>query len=62
MANHDGLGNEGLVFSPECLDRLQEHWPAAEVHKMANAGHYVIEDEAEQVQLLVEDFLARHQA
>ncbi len=53
-------GMKDWCFRPECLDRLQEHWPAAEVHKMADAGHYVIEDEAEQVQLLVEDFLARH--
>ena len=55
-------GMKDWCFRPECLDRLQEHWPAAEVHKMADAGHYVIEDEAEQVQLLVEDFLARHRA
>jgi pimeloyl-ACP methyl ester carboxylesterase len=27
---------------------------------MADAGHYVIEDEAEQVQQFVEEFLTRH--
>ncbi len=53
-------GMKDWCFRPECLDRLQEHWPAAEVHQMADAGHYVIEDEAEQVQHLVEDFLRRH--
>ena len=60
MANHDGLGNEGLVFSTQCLERLRVHWPNAEVHEMADAGHYVIEDEAEQVQQFVEEFLTRH--
>ena len=53
-------GMKDWCFRPECLERLQQHWPSAEVHKMAEAGHYVIEDEAEQVQQLVEDFLARH--
>ena len=53
-------GMKDWCFRPECLERLRQHWPSAEVHKMAEAGHYVIEDEAEQVQQLVEDFLARH--
>jgi len=53
-------GMKDWCFRPECLERLQQHWPSAEVHKMAEAGHYVIEDEAERVQQLVEDFLARH--
>lgn len=53
-------GMKDWCFRPECLERFRQHWPSAEVHKMAEAGHYVIEDEAEQVQQLVEDFLARH--
>jgi haloalkane dehalogenase len=55
-------GMKDWCFRPECLDRLQQHWPQAEVHEMANAGHYVIEDESEQVQQLVEEFLSRHRA
>lgn len=53
-------GMKDWCFRPECLERLQGHWPNAEVHKMADAGHYVIEDEAERVQQFVEEFLTRH--
>ena len=55
-------GMKDWCFRPECLDRLTEHWPAAEVHKIADAGHYVIEDAAEKVDQTVVEFLARHQS
>ncbi len=55
-------GMKDWCFRPECLDRLSEHWPAAEVHKIADAGHYVVEDAAEKVDQTVVEFLARHQS
>ena len=54
-------GMKDWCFRPECLDRFNGHWPNAEVHKIADAGHYVIEDAAEFVQQKVEDFLGRNE-
>ena len=55
-------GMKDWCFRPECLDRLSRHWPDAEVHKIADAGHYVIEDAAEEVEQRVHEFLRRHEA
>jgi len=55
-------GMKDWCFRPECLDRLSYHWPNAEVHKIDDAGHYVIEDAVEQVDQTVTDFLHRHQS
>jgi cis-3-alkyl-4-acyloxetan-2-one decarboxylase len=52
-------GMKDWCFRPECLDRLLTHIPAAEVKRLNNAGHYVIEDEPEQVVASVGDFLTR---
>ena len=55
-------GMKDWCFRPECLERLSQHWPDAEVHKIADAGHYVIEDAADQVEQAVSEFLDRHQS
>ena len=55
-------GMKDWCFRPECLDRLMGYWPHAEVHKIADAGHYVIEDAADQVDRTVREFLSRHQS
>lgn len=55
-------GMKDWCFRPECLDRLCQHWPAAEVHRIADAGHYVIEDAPDQVDQTVTEFLSRHQS
>ena len=55
-------GMKDWCFRSECLDRLSRHWPDAEVHKIADAGHYVIEDAAEEVEQRVHEFLRRHEA
>ena len=52
-------GMKDWCFRPECLDRLLTHLPSAEVKRLSNAGHYVIEDEPEQVVTSVGDFLIR---
>jgi pimeloyl-ACP methyl ester carboxylesterase len=53
-------GMRDWCFRPSCLDRFLTHFPAAEVHRLADAGHYVIEDAHEHIVPLLRDFLARH--
>ena len=53
-------GMKDWCFRPECLHRLQSHWPDAEVTKFENAGHYVVEDEADRITPIVKKFLADH--
>ncbi len=52
-------GMKDWCFRPDCLTRLQQFWPNAEVHKIEDAGHYVIEDAAQQVGKTVAEFLQR---
>ena len=51
-------GMKDWCFRPECLDRFLTHWPAADVSRLQNAGHYVVEDASEEVCHLVSEFLA----
>jgi haloalkane dehalogenase len=53
-------GMRDWCFRPECLDRLVSHWPRAEVHRLADCGHYVVEDAHERIVPLVREFLAKH--
>ena len=53
-------GMHDWCFSPEFLERFLEFLPEAEVHRLADAGHYVVEDAYEQIAPLVADFLQRH--
>lgn len=55
-------GMKDWCFRPDCLERLNIHWPNAEVHRIADAGHYVVEDAAEQVEQTVSQFLNRYQS
>lgn len=50
-------GMRDWCFTPWYLDRFLEFFPAAEVHRLEDAGHYVMEDAHEQVVPLVERFL-----
>ena len=47
-------------FTPKFLDRFLDFLPEAEVHRLADAGHYVVEDAYEQIIPLIEDFVKRH--
>jgi haloalkane dehalogenase len=47
-------------FRPECLERFLEIFPHAEVHRLNDAGHYVVEDAYEQIVPLVRTFLEAH--
>lgn len=53
-------GMRDWCFTPHFLQRFVEIFPAAEVHRIADAGHYVVEDASERVVTLVEQFLASH--
>ncbi|MGD0896791.1 MAG: alpha/beta fold hydrolase [Thermoguttaceae bacterium] len=47
-------------FTPRFLDRFLDFYPQAEVHRLFDAGHYVLEDAPEEVAAIVEGFLAEH--
>ena len=55
-------GEKDFVFKPRVLEIFQEIWPHAEAHRFPKAGHYVLEDQAEEIAPLILDFLARHPA
>jgi haloalkane dehalogenase len=69
---HDGLqqladkpmlicwGEKDFVFDTDYLAEWRRRFPAAEVHRFPEAGHYVLEDAPEPVTARVLDFLNRH--
>ena len=60
LAGHKQLliwGMRDWCFRPECLERIRTHWPDAEVHRIAHAGHYVLEDAAAEIVTVLEPFL-----
>lgn len=50
-------GMRDWCFTPACLERLLKSFPDAEVHRLADAGHYVVQDAHQQIVPLVERFL-----
>ncbi|HMO86077.1 MAG TPA: alpha/beta fold hydrolase [Lacipirellulaceae bacterium] len=42
-------GMRDWCFTPECLDRFAEVWPRAEIHRLEDAGHWVVEDAPDDV-------------
>lgn len=50
-------GMRDWCFTPACLDRFLDVFPNAEVHRLQDAGHYVVEDAHEEIVPLVERFL-----
>lgn len=53
-------GERDFVFNVSFLLRWLHFFPHAHVHRIAQAGHYVMEDAAGTVRLLVEDFIKEH--
>jgi haloalkane dehalogenase len=53
-------GMRDWCFGPEFLERFLDFLPDAEVHRLRDAGHYLMEDAPEQVIPLVQNFLGRH--
>jgi haloalkane dehalogenase len=52
-------GMRDWCFRPECLERFIRHWPQAEVQRLEDCGHYVVEDAHERIVPLMRDFLER---
>ncbi len=50
-------GMRDWCFDTRCLQRFRKHWPTAEVHELADCGHYVIEDAHERIAPLVREFI-----
>jgi haloalkane dehalogenase len=51
-------GMRDWCFTPAFLDRFLAIYPHAEVHRLADAGHWVVEDAHERIVPLVEHFVA----
>jgi cis-3-alkyl-4-acyloxetan-2-one decarboxylase len=51
-------GMKDFVFDRHFLEEWERRFPAARVHRFPQAGHYLFEDEAESITLLVQQFLA----
>jgi haloalkane dehalogenase len=53
-------GDRDFVFDGAFFAGWQRHFPAAEVHRFPDAGHFVLEDAGAAIVSLVRDFLRRH--
>jgi len=53
-------GMRDWCFTPHFLDRFLEFIPDAEVHRLTDAGHYVVEDAHERITPLMQQFFANH--
>jgi cis-3-alkyl-4-acyloxetan-2-one decarboxylase len=53
-------GMKDWCFSPWFLERFREFLPQAEVHRLEDAGHYLVEDAHERIVPLMEKFLENH--
>jgi cis-3-alkyl-4-acyloxetan-2-one decarboxylase len=50
-------GMRDWCFRPECLDKFVGAWPAAEVYRLADVGHWVVEDAPEEALSIVRRFV-----
>lgn len=55
-------GMRDWCFTPACLDKFVEYWPQAEVHRLADVGHWVVEDAPQEAHALLGDWLGRTSA
>src|SRR5262245_33006757 len=53
-------GMRDWCFRPECLERFVQHWPNAEMHRLEDCGHYVVEDAHERIMPIIRMFLERN--
>lgn len=61
LGGHPALlvwGMQDWCFRPDCLQKFTQVWPDAEVHRLEDVGHWVVEDAPEEVLELMEGFLA----
>ena len=50
-------GMRDWCFTPACLDKFTQIWPEAEVHRLDDVGHWVVEDAPEEVERLLGEFM-----
>ena len=50
-------GLKDFIFDEKMLNEFVRHFPDAEVHRFSDAGHYVVEDAAEDIIPIVEKFI-----
>jgi haloalkane dehalogenase len=50
-------GMRDWCFRPSCLQRLQDHFPQARVLRLPHAGHWVVEEAADEVETCLREFL-----
>jgi haloalkane dehalogenase len=50
-------GMRDWCFRPDCLERFAAAWPRAEVHRLADVGHWVVEDAGDTAEEIVSEFL-----
>jgi cis-3-alkyl-4-acyloxetan-2-one decarboxylase len=55
-------GAHDFVFNDTFLKRWKEIYPQAEVHRMEDAGHYVVEDSYEKILPLMKEFFNKNTA
>ena len=53
-------GMQDWCFSPEFLAKFLQFYPEATVHRLAEAGHYLLEDDPETVLDAIEQFIIHH--
>ncbi|QDU91766.1 Haloalkane dehalogenase [Pirellulimonas nuda] len=51
-------GMKDWCFAPWCLERFLGHWPDAQAVRVADAGHWVLEDAPKECLRAIEGFLA----
>ena len=52
-------GERDWCFTTECLDRFAAAWPQAEIHRLPDVGHWVVEDAPDDAEKLIAEFLER---
>jgi haloalkane dehalogenase len=55
-------GERDWCFTTECLGRFAADWPRAEVRRLPDVGHWVVEDAPNEAGQFVDDFLRRTDA
>jgi cis-3-alkyl-4-acyloxetan-2-one decarboxylase len=55
-------GMRDWCFRPDCIDRFLTAWPGAEVQRLADVGHWVVEDAPAESLSIMEEFLGRSPA
>ncbi|GJM10829.1 MAG: alpha/beta hydrolase [Lysobacteraceae bacterium] len=53
-------GAKDFVFDDHFLDKWQQYWPHAAVHRYADCGHYILEDASDEVITEIQQFLINH--